>query len=373
MGAGGSFEYVAKFVEGDPDLAEDEQKTLAAYVREHKITGKRAKRRFGNDKAALDAIAGPKAGAVCRARPRQKKVKVGKKAEEFFENVKDFISAKHEIDSTAEQVLPRSYMDSYKSFKPAVLRHGEGMSIDDVYQSAECTRSAFERAARSVVEAAGLDPDAVVQHEGEELMLTDELPFTRLCVAPPKGHARAAEKIRDDYDGDASRLVDVNRCSIVVDEEQQLVAVASKLMEGSLCEVVRLKNRFAEPLFNGYRDALYSVRVSSGDTSHVCELQLHLAAVIAHKEKTHHYYEWRRRAETKPSLRWRAGGVYTASTPSTRRLAPRSTPREPLWLFDVVTIALHAIDATARLTGRSSHAGTSAAILRVRWPRSIRA
>ena len=298
MGAGGSFEYVAKFVEEDPDLDTNEQKTLAAYVREHKITGKRAKRRFGNDKAALDAIAGPKAGAVCRARLRQKKVQVGKKAEEFFANVKDFISAKHEIDATAERVLPRSYMDSYKSFKPAVLRHGEGMSIDDVYQSAECTRSAFERAARSVVEAAGLDPDAVVQHEGEELMLTDELPFTRLCVAPPKGHARAAEKIRDDYGGDASRLVDVNRCSIVVDEEQQLVAVASSLMEGSLCEVVRLKNRFAEPLFNGYRDALYSVRVSSGDISHVCELQLHLAAVIAHKEKTHHYYEWRRRAET---------------------------------------------------------------------------
>ena len=183
-------------------------------------------------------------------------------------------------------------MDSYKSFKPSVLRHAEGMSIDDVYQSAECTRGAFSEMARAVVEAAGLDPDQVVEHDGEELMLTDELPFTRLCLAPPKGHARAAEKIRDDYEGDASRLVDVNRCSIVVDEEQQLVAVASKLMEGSLCEVVRLKNRFAEPLFNGYRDALYSVRVSSGDISHVCELQLHLAAVIAHKEKTHHYYEY---------------------------------------------------------------------------------
>ena len=182
-------------------------------------------------------------------------------------------------------------MDSYQSFKPDVLKHGEDMSIDDVYRSAEQTRSAFETAARSVVEAAGLDPDQTVVHDGEELMLTDELPFTRLCLAPPKGHARAAEKIRDDYDGDASRLVDVNRCSIVVDEERQLVAVASKLMEGSLCEVVRLKNRFAEPLFNGYRDALYSVRVSSGDVSHICELQLHLAAVIAHKEKTHHYYE----------------------------------------------------------------------------------
>ena len=99
MGAGGSFEYVAKFVEEDPDLDTNEQQKLAAYVREHKITGKRAKRRFGKDKAALDAIAGPKAGAVCRGRLRQKKVRVGRKAEEFFENVKDFIAAKHEIDA----------------------------------------------------------------------------------------------------------------------------------------------------------------------------------------------------------------------------------------------------------------------------------
>ena len=99
MGAGGSFEYVAKFVEDDPELEAEDQQKLAAYIREHKITGKRAKRRFMNDKAALEEIAGPKAAKVLRSRLRQKKVQVGKKAAEFFENVKDFISAKHEIDA----------------------------------------------------------------------------------------------------------------------------------------------------------------------------------------------------------------------------------------------------------------------------------
>ena len=99
MGAGGSFEYVAKFVEEDPDLDNDEQKKLAAYVREHKITGKRAKRRFMNNKASLEEIAGKKAAKVLRSRLRQKKVQVGRKAAEFFENVKDFIAAKHEIDA----------------------------------------------------------------------------------------------------------------------------------------------------------------------------------------------------------------------------------------------------------------------------------
>ena len=47
--------------------------------------------------------------------------------------------------------------------------------------------------------------------------------------------------------------------------------------------VVRLKNRFKDPLFNGYQDALYSIRVRIGDTDswHVCEVQIHLAVSVA--------------------------------------------------------------------------------------------
>ena len=61
--------------------------------------------------------------------------------------------------------------------------------------------------------------------------------------------------------------------------------------------VVRLKNRFREPLFNGYRDALYSIsiRLRGGDEAevwHVCEVQLHLAAILARKEQSHMYYEY---------------------------------------------------------------------------------
>ena len=199
------------------------------------------------------------------------------------------------------------------------------MSIDDVYQSAECTRSAFSEMARAVVEAAGLDPDQVVEHDGEELMLTDELPFTRLCLAPPKGHARAAEKIRDDYDGDASRLVDVNRCSIVVDE-QRSCECASKLMEGSLCEVVRLKNRFAEPLFNGYRDALYSGRACRVEIFPCAVIAMHLAA-SSPQRKDAPLPRWRRRAETNAfvcSMAWRA---------------PTRSTREPSGHVDAIAIA----------------------------------
>ena len=134
--------------------------------------------------------------------------------------------------------------------------------------------------------------------------------FKRLLFAPAKGRARCDEKIATEYGGEARRLVDVVRCSIVVDTEGQLISVAEALArggdgggaldggairtaDGDVYEVVRLKNRFKEPLFNGYRDALYSVRVQiAPGVWHVCEMQLHLAAVIAHKEHTHVYYEF---------------------------------------------------------------------------------
>ena len=119
-------------------------------------------------------------------------------------------------------------------------------------------------------------------------------------IAPPKGEKRCVEKIETEYGGKACLLVDMVRCSVVVDTEEQLISVAKALGGGAIrtaggdvYEVVRLKNRFAEPLFNGYRDALYSVRVQiAPGVWHVCEMQLHLAAVIAHKEHTHVYYEF---------------------------------------------------------------------------------
>ena len=80
------------------------------------------------------------------------------------------------------------------------------------------------------------------------------------CVA-------AREKIEDDYRGQARRLCDCVRCSVIVNSEAQLIAVAQALEDSAAApdgvefKVVKLKNRFKEPLYNGYRDALYSIRV----------------------------------------------------------------------------------------------------------------
>ena len=88
--------------------------------------------------------------------------------------------------------------------------------------------------------------------------------------------------------------MDVVRCSIVVQTEAALESVARAMSaaEDPRYSLVRLKNRFKEPLFNGYRDALYSLSVRAAGVSHVCEVQLHLAAVIFHKHESHKSYEF---------------------------------------------------------------------------------
>ena len=133
-------------------------------------------------------------------------------------------------------------------------------------------------------------------------MVVDGRPlgYKQLESAPLKGRARAREKINDDYHGHARRLCDCVRCSVIVNTEAQLIAVAQALDDSAAApdgvefQLVKLKNRFKEPLYNGYRDALYSIRVRipGTDAWHVCEMQLHLAEIIAHKSATHVLYEF---------------------------------------------------------------------------------
>merc|ERR1712185_721780 len=150
------------------------------------------------------------------------------------------------------------------------------MTLGGVREAAAEARPIFERVMRRIADSARLDPDERVLFEGKPLPIEhgSDIFYTRLMIAPPKGEKRCVEKIETEYGGKACLLVDVVRCSVVVDAEEQLISVA-------------------KPLFNGYRDALYSVRVQiAPGVWHVCEMQLHLAAVIAHKEHTHVYYEF---------------------------------------------------------------------------------
>lgn len=102
----------------------------------------------------------------------------------------------------------------------------------------------------------------------------------RVELAPLKGRVRALEKCVQDYSGDVSRLWDIVRGSIVFYSEAELrLGVDALLAMGAKVR----KDRIEAPLANGYRDVMMDIVVEGVH----CEVQLHLEAVIAVKERYH--------------------------------------------------------------------------------------
>jgi hypothetical protein len=145
--------------------------------------------------------------------------------------------------------------------------------LDQLYQEA------------SVAQAALADvTNAIAQECGGRAMIPSSL----------KGRQRAMEKIDADYGGDASRLTDLARATIVFDRADQVVSASRLLRER--CKVLRMKDRFQQPA-DGYRDMLFNVEMPNG---HVCELQLHLDAIQRVKSGAgHKLYEQIRAIEAR--------------------------------------------------------------------------
>lgn len=119
----------------------------------------------------------------------------------------------------------------------------------------------------------------------------------QVIIPPLKGRERTEEKIASDYNGDASKIKDVLRASIIYKNLDQVQSGLEKLQsEGNILEV---KDRFAQPTSSGYRDALINVRTSNGT---VAEIQLHLEPILEAKKEGHVYYEQERNIYSKAIL-----------------------------------------------------------------------
>ena len=113
-------------------------------------------------------------------------------------------------------------------------------------------------------------------------------PMVELKLLPPKDQSRAETKLQNynkRFPGSSvSWLYDILRCSVVCYNVQQIQACLQYLQTQSTnLSVCLVKNRFAKPALNGYRDLLVYIQVNFEKEeckfSHVCEIQLHLAAL----------------------------------------------------------------------------------------------
>ncbi|GMH73404.1 hypothetical protein TL16_g06179 [Triparma laevis f. inornata] len=158
-------------------------------------------------------------------------------------------------------------------------------SLDELYEAAAEVLPVFAGTMRGIVEGLGMDADKYPEVEGERIV-DDGFKFKALTCAPLKGRKRAEEKIKDDYEGNFKCMLDLVRCSIIVETEEQLGGVLKKMLELGI--VVRLKNPFTNPLPTGIRDCLMNVKING----HICEVQLYLSFIIKEKGAMHEYYNF---------------------------------------------------------------------------------
>lgn len=105
---------------------------------------------------------------------------------------------------------------------------------------------------------------------------------------PPglKGRARSQEKIDNDYEGDASRLLDICRASLMFDNVSDIEKALTQISEQ--INIVRVKDRFNHPNETGYKDIMLNLKMQNG---YICELQIHLKSLLAVKHVAHELYE----------------------------------------------------------------------------------
>ncbi|GMH68373.1 hypothetical protein TL16_g04913 [Triparma laevis f. inornata] len=194
---------------------------------------------------------------------------------------------KNKINGIAAEVLWEGVMEQeeFASFKDASEQESDAKDLTELYAEAGAVLHVFAETMLGIVVGLGMDAEKYPEVEGERIV-DDGFEFKALTCAPLKGRKRAEEKIKDDYEGNFKCMLDLVRCSIIVETEEQLGGVLGKILELGI--VVRLKNRFANPLPTGIRDCLMNVKINN----HICEVQLHLSYIIKEKGAMHEYYNF---------------------------------------------------------------------------------
>jgi ppGpp synthetase/RelA/SpoT-type nucleotidyltranferase len=93
-----------------------------------------------------------------------------------------------------------------------------------------------------------------------------------------KSRTRAEEKAVADYDGDAARVLDISRATIIFDTLDDLYTALAKIDGSPNVKIVRIKDRFSNPGIDGYRDILLNLKMPDG---FITELQLQLRQIFS--------------------------------------------------------------------------------------------
>ena len=194
---------------------------------------------------------------------------------EFFARVKAFLGQRQESERLYAELCAAA---------PEAARRLETLSVEGDTERKQTTKTVDELFAQA---------NAVHGEFGTRLeAAAAACPGDVECkVAPLKRRTRVLEKMADDYADEkypSQAVKDVVRGAIFVSSIDAVMAAYDGVAERF--EVVRVKNRFANPTFCGFRDCLCNVDVEG----HICEIQIHVTEVkaIAKRSDSHAHYEF---------------------------------------------------------------------------------
>ena len=193
----------------------------------------------------------------------------------FFANLKQLKVCRDEIEKSANALLSNGRLLAIPwSGRNAVLVQ-PSKTLSGVYSFAEQAREVYVDTVTAALAAADVDVGV----------------FT--CCGL-KSKQRAREKAENEYDSRFERLVDVVRGMCVFTTEEELVDFFTALSNNGNIKLLRVKNRFNPPNFNGYRDLLLNISVPVGSENFICELQIHLQQIKESDAlyKSHQAYEF---------------------------------------------------------------------------------
>ena len=104
---------------------------------------------------------------------------------------------------------------------------------------------------------------------------------------PIKSINRIKQKVENDYDGEYNRCLDLVRVSALFKTSLHFINFLNYLNRTKIYKIIRVKDRFNNPLENGYRDILINLHIKN----HICELQVHLTELYYYKELGHRILE----------------------------------------------------------------------------------
>lgn len=212
-----------------------------------------------------------------------------------------FSGCVHDIASSEEELVQNFAESSLDLLSPV-------MSLDQLYAQAAGVYSIFLDKVKSCAE--GCDCHFFKVGGGfvrwKDVMAADSVANTLICAAGKvcstngqikwatlKSPLRAVEKLVRAYQNDSSRLLDLVRQSIIVDNVEDVIRCLELVMADPELVVVRIKNRL-DPGYDGvetagYRDVSINLRIDNAMTrglgveTHVCELKILLKTFALHK------------------------------------------------------------------------------------------